>query len=229
MCDPMTLIGLALTAGSTAMNSMAAGKVAGARKGVLGAERTRQAGYDAENDTLNTQSQDRYTNFGDKQAATAGTLADYYSGQTVAPQSPDLIPTSTSAIVQQDEAAKRGDARDYTTQQGEALAKLRAFGDLLGENSLGQARDAGAIGQINGFKRGSSDVTAYELDAANHQGDGLKTFADLLGGVGSIATGAGLGGTSAAATKAGTAGLSLVPYAGTAAKVAPKSLFGGFF
>ncbi|AAL44650.1 hypothetical protein EN41_19925 [Agrobacterium tumefaciens] len=61
-----------------------------------------------------------------------------------------------------------------------ALGRLRAFGDVLGENSRLQARDASQIGQIGGFKRGSSNVMAYELDAANQKGNGLKLFGDAL-------------------------------------------------
>jgi hypothetical protein len=71
---------------------------------------------------------------------------------------------------------------------------LRAFGDILGDTSRLQARDASQVGTIGSFKRGSSAVLPLELDEANHAGDGMKVFGDLLGGFGGIATSAGLSG-----------------------------------
>ena len=65
---------------------------------------------------------------------------------------------------------------------------------MLADTSLGQARDASLIGQVGGFKSGSSAVVPYELDKASEAGDGLKTLADILGGVGTVGTMAGLAG-----------------------------------
>jgi hypothetical protein len=69
---------------------------------------------------------------------------------------------------------------------------LRSFGDLLGGIGLKQARDAGYIGQIGGFEKGSSNVLGYELENANSAGNGMKMFGDILGAGGSLATGYGL-------------------------------------
>lgn len=196
MCDPLTIAGIALTVGSTAANTIAANQVNAAREDVLAAERIRQRGLDQEADTINAQSQDRYKDFGTQQDAKAASLADLYTGQNVTPPSAGMLPTSMSDLVVNEQARQGEKAQAFTDQQGEGLARLRAFGDLLGGISLKQGRDAGQIGQIGGFKQGSSAVVPYELDQANRAGDGLRTFADILGGLGSIGTTAGLSGAN---------------------------------
>ncbi|AAK89566.1 hypothetical protein EN41_19905 [Agrobacterium tumefaciens] len=193
MCDPLTIAGVALTAGSTVANSMAASKVARARDDAMAAERIRQNGLDQEAQALNAQSQDRYQDFSGQEEKAASKLADYFTGQQVAePSAEAALPTSANNVVVNEEQKQRAKARDFTDKTGTALGRLRAFGDVLGENSRLQARDAGQIGQIGGFKRGSSNVTAYELDAANQKGNGLKLFGDVLSGLGGIGVNAGL-------------------------------------
>lgn len=202
MCDPVTLTGIALTAGSTVINTMANSKAEAARKDALAAERIRQQGYDQEAAALNTQSQDRYTDFGGQQEAKAKDLGDYFAGQQIAntanagEQASAVMPAATSDITVAEEAKQKAKARAFTDKQGEALGNLRAFGDVLGGIGRLQARDASQIGQIGGFKKGSSDVLKYELDAANHAGDGMKLFGDLLSLGGGAATSAGLSGKS---------------------------------
>lgn len=197
MCTPLAIAGLALSAGSAAMNSAAAGKAARARDDALAAERIRQQGYDKQADALNVQSQDRYQNFEGQQDQKAAELGDYFGGQqTTEPPPAASMPISNSDITVKEEANQRSQAHDFTQKAGDALGNLRAFGDLLGGIGRLQARDAMSIGQIGGFKRGSSGVLPYELDAASQQGAGLRTFADLLGGVGSVLTSGGQSGGS---------------------------------
>ena len=222
----MTIAGVALTAGSTVANSMAASKVTRAREDAMAAERIRQNGLDQEAQALNTQSQDRYQDFSGQEEKAATKLADYFTGQQVAePSAEAALPTSASNVVVAEEQKQRAKARDFTDKTGTALGRLRAFGDVLGENSRLQARDASQIGQIGGFKRGSSNVMAYELDAANQKGNGLKLFGDVLGMGGGLLTSAGLsqpgGGVAKATTLADhigykpgmTAGAGLYPAA----------------
>lgn len=193
MCTPIAIAGLALSAGSAAVNSMAASKAAAARNDALAAERLRQQGYEKEADALNAQSQDRYQNFQGQQDQKAQQLGDYFAGQHVAaPAAPvTTMPASKSDITVKEEANQRQQAADFTQKTGDALGNLRAFGDLLGGIGRLQARDAMSVGQIGGFMKGSSNVLPYELDAASHAGDGLKTFGDILGGLGSVATAGG--------------------------------------
>jgi hypothetical protein len=197
MCTPLAIAGVALSAGSAVANAAAASKAASARNDALAAERIRQQGYDRETDALNLQSQDRYKDFEGQQDEKAATLGDYFAGQqTTEPTPAAALPTSQSTVTVQEEGKQRGIARDFTDKAGQALGDLRAFGDLLGGIGRLQARDASQIGQIGGFKRGSSNVLPIELDAASQQGGGLRTLGDILGGVGSAATSFGLGGGS---------------------------------
>jgi len=199
VCDPITIAGVALTAGSTLVNSIAASKVAKARDNVMAAERIRQNALDQEAQNINTQSQDRYQNFGDQQAQTASDLGKYFTDQKIEDATANQaatnelnVPASSSNITVQEEQKQRGKADAFGQQQGEALGNLRSFGDLLGSIGRSQARDAGLIGQIGGFKQGSSNVVPYELDSASHAGDGLKLFGGVLGLGGTIALGKGL-------------------------------------
>ena len=195
MCDPLTIAGVALTAGSTVANYAAQAKVQRARDDAMAAERIRQQGLDKEAAALNAASQDRYTDFDNQQADKAGKLADYFVGQDVAePSAEATLPTTASNVTVAEEAKQRQKAKNFTDRSGAALGELRSFGDLMGDVGRLQARDASQIGQIGGFKQGSSNVLSYELDAANQKGNGLKLFGDLLGGFGGLATSAGLSG-----------------------------------
>lgn len=203
MCDPLTIAGIALTAGSTVANTMAANKVQNARDDAMAAERIRQQGLDQEAAALNTQSQDRYKDFGGQQEDKATQLGDYFAQQQIEAGNANaentaamIMPQSGSNIVVQEEAKQRGKARDFANKNAAALGNLRSFGDLIGSIGRDQARDATQIGVIGGFKRGSSGVLPYELEAANSAGNGLKMFGDILGLGGGLAVNAGLGGGS---------------------------------
>ncbi|MBZ9706061.1 hypothetical protein LB543_04920 [Mesorhizobium sp. ESP7-2] len=165
----------------------------------MAAERIRQNGLEQEANALNTQSQDRYQDFSGQQDAKATELGKYFADQKIedgnanAAATQELnVPQSSSNVVTREEQKQRGKADAYGQQQGEALGNLRSFGDLLGGIGRQQARDAGQIGQIGGFERGSSAVVPYELDSANNAGNGLKLFGDILGLGGTVALGKGL-------------------------------------
>lgn len=163
----------------------------------MAAERIRQSGLDQEAAALNTRSQDRYKDFDGQREQREAKLADYYKGQEVAePDASAALPASASNITVKEEAKQRGKATDFTDRTGAALGDLRSFGDLLGTTSRLQGRDATQVGQIGGFKRGSSNVLAYELEAANSKGGGLKTIADIAGGLGKVGISAGLSGSN---------------------------------
>ena len=192
----MTIAGAALSVGSTVANTIGANKAAKARDSALAAERIRQGGLDREAQALNATSQDRYTDTEAKTDEKAKALGDFFTAE--APDqganagAASVMPTATNDIVTQEIAKKSGQAKQFTDQQGNALATMRAFGDVLGDTGRLQARDASRIGQIGGFKRGSSEVLPLELDAAAQKGAGLRLLGDILGGVGGIAVSAGL-------------------------------------
>jgi len=198
MCDPLTIAGLALSAGSAAANSAAESRVAHARTAALSTERARQNGLDQQAEAINTQSQDRFKNLDQQTADKGAQLGDYFASQsTPMPTAAEALPSAGgSNITVQEEDKQRAKAAAMTGATGHALGELRSFGDVLGGLSRQQAQDASAVGQIGGFKTGSSNVLPYELDAANAKGNGLKMLGDILGGLGSVATSAGLtGGT----------------------------------
>lgn len=201
MCDPIVIAGLALSAGSAVANSVAAGDDARARDAVLAAERIRQHGYDQQAAAINQQSQDRYVGFAPQMADKAQTLGDYLSSRVAPDPSaavPSALPTSSSGVVNQERQKQTEKAQQYVDQQTGALGNLRSFGDLLGEISLQQGRDASQIGTIGGFKQGSSNIVPLELNQAGKAGDNWRLLADLLGGAGSVATGYGINGGSGA-------------------------------
>lgn len=196
MCDPLALAGAAMTVGSSVMGGMAASKADAARADVMRNERARQDALDREADDINVRSQDRYQDFGAKQEERAQKLGDYFKEQSIANSAAGaqeaeaaVAPPSSSNITVQEIAKQSAEARDFTDRQGAALGNLRAFGDHLGEISRGQARDAGYIGQVGGFKKGSAAVMPMELEVANSAGAGLKKFGDILGLGGQFAMG----------------------------------------
>lgn len=200
------LLPLLFTVGSTVANSMAAARQAKARDNALAAERIRQRGLDQEAQALNARAQDRFEGFEGKQGETATKLGDYLATADVQPdvanaQAASAMPTTQNNIVTREMAKKAGDAKRFTDRQAESLGNLRSFGDLLGDTSRMQGRDASLIGQIGGFKRGSSNVLPLELEAAMQKGGGLRLLGDILGGLGSI------GMTSALTGGGGLAGL----------------------
>ncbi len=231
MCDPLTIAGLALTAGSTVANYAASSQIEGARNDALSAERIRQTALNHEADAINATSRDRYQGFEGQQTEQSQKLGDYFASQQAQePTTAEALPTATSNIVVNEENKQRDKARQFTDASGAALGNLRSFGDLLGGIGRLQARDAGAVAQIGGFKAGSSNVVPYELDEAGHAGDGTKLFADVLGGLGSVGTAAGLGGGTlfGIGAKPAVAG-AVAAGAGTGANGALRlgSLYGG--
>jgi hypothetical protein len=217
MCNPILIASAALTAGSTVANANAVRQENRARDEALTAERIRQGGFDRETQALNTQSQERYQDFGAQREAKATALGDYFAPPPAPTEANAMagtaMPSSTNSIVTQEMEKKSNEARAFTDQQGQALAELRAFGDLLGDTSRLQARDAGQIGQISGFKGGSSNILPLELNAAAEKGRKSRLIGDILGGLGGIGMTAGITGGGAlsglfggAAGAAGTAG-----------------------
>lgn len=200
MCTPLAVVGTVLSVGSTIANTIAANKVDKARADAMAAERIRQGKLDQENAALNETSRDRYDDFGGQQEESASKLGDYFTeNEAMAAQNDQqavdaMLPTSGSKITVQEAGKQSGLAKAFTDQQGQALGKLRSFGDVLGGIGREQARDAGSIGQINSFKRASSGIVPLELEAANSAGNGMKLFGDILGMGGSIMMNGGLNG-----------------------------------
>lgn len=175
-------------------NNVAQSQTDNARNEVLALEARRQQGFNREVEQLNTQSQDRYVGFEGQQDQRADDLANMFATDITDPNNATVIPGSSSNIVNRETESQMGAAQGYVDQQSGALADMRSFGDMLGSNSLLQARDATKVGQIGGFKQGSQGIVPLELDNANSAGDGMKMFGDILRTAGSVTTGIGIGG-----------------------------------
>jgi hypothetical protein len=223
MCDPISIGGAVLTLGSLAANSAASGQVADARNDALAAERIRQQGFDKQSQALNAQSQDRYKDFGGQQDKKAGELADFYKGETASAVegAPQAMPASSSNVTVREQGVQKGKADAFNNQQADALGGLRSFGDVMGGIGRLQARDASQIGQIGGFKRGSSNLLPLDLDAAQSAAGGLGTLGDILGGAGQLGISAGLGGAGSGLFGGGAPTVTgkALPFAQAGAKV----------
>lgn len=178
----------------TYLASQAAKKVDDARTAVFNDEQQRQAGYNGENNALNTQSQDRYVDFGTQQTQRGQQLGDYFAAPSATGGSKVMLPGATSDLLANELAKRMALSKAYTGQQATALGNLRSFGDLMGTIGRSQAQDAGKISEINNFKRGSASVVPYELDAAGHAGDTYKFWGDIANGLEKVGTTAALSG-----------------------------------
>jgi hypothetical protein len=196
MCDPLTIAGIALSAGSAVANNAAASQQARAQASAMAAERTRQRMLDDEASGVNAQARNRFEDVEQQQTDTASALRDQFTGE--ANRGAEVIaaalPRTSSNITLMDEQEKRQGATDFANQQGDALARMRSFSDLFSGLGRDVAQDGSQIGMVGGFKRGSQGVLPFELEAASMKGQGMRTFADILGGLGSVGVNAGLSG-----------------------------------
>lgn len=198
--DPVTLalLGGGSTLLSTFLNSSAQNAVSDARNKVITDERGRQQGFDAETGKLNDQSLGRFYNFGDQQTADKTRLAELFKTPVVTPNTQYTaapLPPTGSALTQREIGTRTGIADNYVAHQGDTLANLRSFGDLMGNIGRGQAKDAQLVGQIGGFKKNSTGVENLELDNANRAGNEQKMWADITAGLGKVGLTAGLSGS----------------------------------
>lgn len=191
---PIPLIALALSAGSSIANGAAQREAAAARQQALNAERTRQRGMEQQQQALASESQQQLGDFTQDQEQRFADLAQYFQ-QPVASDANAaagmVAPEGTSSIAVRELAKQSGETKARTDQIGSDLARVRSFGDLMGEKMRGVQRNSGAIDQLSGFRGGSTDALAFELDAASQQGAGKRMLGDLLGGAGAILGGYG--------------------------------------
>lgn len=200
MCDPLTLTAFALQAGSSVANGMAEREAANARAAALSAERTRQGGMEAQQRALADQSQQSMQDFGGQQEERAADLTQFFQQPIASDANAEagmVAPEGSSSITVREMDKQSADATGRTNKRGADLARLRSFGDLMGDKMRGVGRNSGEIDQLTGFRGGSTDAMAFELDAASQKGAGKRAFGDLLGGAGAIMGGyAGMAGAA---------------------------------
>lgn len=196
----LPLLPLLFMAGSTIANTIGAQKQQKALADTQAAERTRQKQFDHESFALNKNAEDRYTDISGKMDTKATDLASMFAAPTQeAPAAPIITtPQSTSNIVTSREGAATAKAKGETDKRAVDLGRLRSFGDILGDASRMQGRDAGQLGLIGSMRRGSQAVLPMELQAAQSKGNGWRLFGDLLSaGGGLLGPGGMLGGGGA--------------------------------
>lgn len=201
MCvDPVSLAllgaGLAATAGSTALQSSAAGDVASARNKALRQEMARQDAYrkqalQAFDQSLASQekpAQETQKQQVEQQRQTQ--LADTVKAAS------EYAPTTGSAptIVNTEIARKLHQALTAGKQTAAQLARLGAFNDQQFANRVALNDTANRIGMYGDFARGSANTLPYELNAAAQEGAGKAGFGDILSAAGGVAAQAGMTG-----------------------------------
>lgn len=194
MCTPILIASAALAVGSAIAHTVANNQQQNARNDVLAAERIRQHGFDAEIQPLQDESRDRYVDFVPQMEQKAASLGDYLGSRVDDPNASagSDLPSSSSALVNREIVNQKDKAQHYVDQQTGALANMQSFGDLLGDISIGQARDASKIGQLGGFKASSVGLVPMELDNSQHAGDFANFLGDILGGVSNVGVSAGI-------------------------------------
>lgn len=187
---PGWLLPLLLTGASTAANAVGARKADSAIAGTQLAERMRQRQFDDESFAINQAAQARYDDMAGKTDAKATELTNLFNTATEqAPMEPvGAMPVSDSNIIVSRENAAMDAAKGRTDRRASAMGNLRAFGDLLGEASLGQGRDASQLGLIGSMRRGSMSVLPMELEAAAQKSRGWGLLGDILGAGAGLAT-----------------------------------------
>lgn len=201
------LLPLLFTLGSTVANTIGANQAQKALASTQAAERARQKKFDDESFALNTASQNRYTDMPEQMDTKATDLAQMFAQPSQeAPATPVITtPESSSGIITSRENASVAKAKGETDARAVSLGKLRSFGDILGDASRMQGRDAGQLGLIGSMRRGSQAVLPLELEAAQSKGRGMRLLGDILsagGGLmgGGLGGGLGLGGAGAASS-----------------------------
>lgn len=218
MCDPVS-ISLALTAAGATAQAAAQSQSRKAMEGAQQAERIRQKGFQDQSQAAfdeslghaqaSNQTADQSKAEGERKASYDKATADARApveatGQNLAGD------TSTNKVVNTEQAAQAAKAQGYAGQQGAAKAALQGFGDTQLGNALYNARQMQSQGVIGNAMQGSSAVLPFEVQAASHKGDGLKTLGDVLslgGAVAGLGAGAGWwGGADKALANANTLG-----------------------
>jgi len=195
MCTPLAIASAGAMLGSTLLNMGQADAQAGARSDAVNAETQRQKKLRREAQSALANSEAKYQDVTENEDQTAQSLGDRLNANTRrAGPSANAMPQASDPTVVREVNAQQGKANQYSTQQGDALGRLRSFGDLLGTANRQLMGDRGWINTLGGFQRGSSAVLPLELEAANEAGSTMGLFADLLGGAGQLGMMGGLSG-----------------------------------
>lgn len=186
MCDPVTASLMVASAGATyAGNRQSQRKMEGAAK----AEKSRQKAFaEGQQNALDASINNRnYTN-SQKAIDTAKSVLqkDYTAndngaaGFGVNAGTPEIASGSNNQTVS--DSYSRGESRAKTAANENAIrtAALQAFGNTMQNQQLANTRYAQDSAVLANMAQGSMGVLPYELQAASHAGDSLKTIGQVL-------------------------------------------------
>lgn len=207
MCDPFSIAAAALTIGGGLAQSMGAAKAQKAQAAAYQGERKRQKNFDKQQQGLFADSLRQTGDLQDpnaQQGAIDKRAAVLESGVKPTADIASYLPGSSSAPAVVATAADSASAgrRAETMQLADALARMGAPGDQLLHTNLGLQRNAGAIDQVAGFKRNSSEILPMELQAAASKGSTLRGIGSLASTIGQAYLGGGFGGGAGGLTSA---------------------------
>ena len=193
---PVQLLPLLLGLGSTLANTVGARQRDNSIAQTMNAERVRQKKFDDDAFAANARAKSRYDDTAGGAADRATELSDLYTGAVAAEPTKAIaaLPQSDSNIVLSSDAAGAERSTAEAGDEAQRRAKFKGFGDYFGDISRGVARDAGEVGMISSFKRGSQSVLPSELEAAQQKGAKWMMLGDLLNAGAGIAGGGGLKG-----------------------------------
>lgn len=189
MCTPLAVASLALTAAGTGASMAGAHKADKAQQEAQGAEILRQQKYRDEsqkyfNQSLGQSSEPAATQtINDAAAKNAAAL-----NSVVGPQNVQAPTASAEPKVINTELGNRlSQANTFNRQQGTAEGRLQGYGDWNLSNALNNAEASRQIGLRGNLMQGSAQVLPYEMQAAAHKGDNLRTLGTVLSSLGSVA------------------------------------------
>jgi hypothetical protein len=196
MVAPLLLASGLAEIGSMGLNALAQDKINAARNSAIQQELQRQGRWDSQIAGLQDKNLQAYGGVPASMPGRATNVADYYkaTGGDLPSSGPTAgaMPAIVNPALANESKVTMGKVNAFNNQQGGALANLRSFGDMMGGAARTNAINNGVIAGINSMKAGSSSILGQELQSANNAGNGLKSFADILGGLGKVGMAAGL-------------------------------------
>lgn len=187
---PLWALSLALTAGGSVAHGLAEREAAKARSAALEAERIRQQAFEQRQTAISQQSQGEMEQFQPDMDERQDQLVDMFTVPTADAEANEdsgmVAPEGASSITVREMANQAGRVDERAAENAQNMASMRAFGDLLGDRMRGIGRGSAEIDQLTGFRRGSQDASAFEVDAAMQQGAGKRLLGDILKGGGAV-------------------------------------------
>lgn len=179
------------------------------QRGLADTERGRQKGFTDETNVSLVNEINRFDDVPGQVDTTAKRLADYFAANSGGMPT-GIMPAARSARTADYAAGELAEAGAFNTQQNDATAKVRSFGDLWADISRESLKDKTHMTNVLDYKQGSRallpgemrpivnrqppQVTAGNFGQMYTESQPDNTFADILRGVGGLGVSAGLSG-----------------------------------